>query len=116
LQNILIKLFYKYNYMNDIDIIYKQINTQGYYICNNYISNIEQIENEFNIIINDQNNLFDLNTGKNKCLRTNLNGNYLNVKNFPNICNNFNTQFIINICKNFNIILYLILYYERFII
>jgi len=89
--------------MNDIDIIYEQINTQGYYIFNNYISNIEEIENEFNIIINDQNNLFDLNTGKNKCLRTNLNSNYLNVKNFPNICNNFNTQFIINICKKFNI-------------
>ena len=88
---------------NNIDNICDKIKTKGYYIFNNYITNIQEIENEFDIIINDTNNLFDLNTGKNKCLRTNLNGNYLNYKNFPYIYNYLNTQFIINICKQFNI-------------
>ena len=68
--------------INNIDEICDKIKTQGYFVCKNYVSNIEKIDNEFENIINNEINNFDKNTGKNKCLRTNLDNNYLNKNNF----------------------------------
>ncbi len=90
---------------NNIDIneICEKIKTQGYFVYKNYVSNIEKLDNEFENIMNNETNSFDKNTGKNKCLRSNLNNNYININNFPNICKVFNDDFIIRICEMFNI-------------
>ena len=82
----------------NIDEICDKIKTQGYFVCKNYVSNIEKLDNEFENIINKPNK-FDRNTGKNKCLRTNLNNNYLNKTNFPEIHQNLCNNFIQEICK-----------------
>jgi uncharacterized protein YlbG (UPF0298 family) len=68
-----------YIIINNIDEICDKIKTQGYFVCKNYVSNIEKIDNKFENIINDETNNFDKNTGKNKCLRSNLNNNYINI-------------------------------------
>ena len=89
--------------INNIDEICDKIKTQGYFVCKNYVSNIKKIDEEFEDIINNKQNNFDKNSGKNICLRTHLNNNYLNNNIFPNICNIFNNEFIIRICKKFGI-------------
>lgn len=88
---------------NNIDEICDKIKTQGYFVCKNYISNVEKIDNEFENIINNETNNFDKNTGKNKCLRTNLGDNYLNKNNFPEIYKNLFNISTMKICKNFGI-------------
>ena len=89
--------------INNIDEICDKIKSQGYFVYKNYVSNIEKIDNEFENIMNNETNRFDKNTGKNKSLRTNLNNNYININNFPNICKVLNDYFIIKICQMFNI-------------
>lgn len=89
--------------INNIDEICDKIKGQGYFVYKNYVSNIEKIDNEFENIMNNETNRFDKNTGKNKSLRTNLNNNYININNFPNICKVLNDYFIIKICQMFNI-------------
>lgn len=88
---------------NNIDEICDKIKTQGYFVCKNYVSNIEKLDNEFENIMNNEQNNFDKDTGKNKCLRTNLNNNYLNKTNFPEIYKNLFNISTMKICKNFGI-------------
>ena len=88
---------------NNIDEICDKIKTQGYFVCKNYVSNIEKLDNEFENIINNESNSFDKNTEKNKCLRTNLNNNYLNKSNFPEIYENLFNISTMKICKIFGI-------------
>jgi len=89
--------------INNIDEICDKIKMQGYFVCKNYVSNIEKIDNEFENIINNKANNFDKNTGNNKCLRTKLNNDYLNKTNFPEIYKNLFNSFTMKICKNFGI-------------
>jgi len=88
---------------NNINEICNKIKTEGYFVYKNFNTNIQDIDKEFENIINDKKNNFDKNTGKNRCLRTNLNNNYINENIFPNICRLFNNKFIIKICNEFNI-------------
>ena len=88
---------------NNIDEICDKIKTQGYFVCKNYVSNIKKLDNEFENIISNESNNFDKNTGKNKCLRTNLNNNYLNKTNFPEIYKNLFNISTMKICKKFGI-------------
>ncbi len=88
--------------MNTIQI-HEDIKTKGFFVFKKYITDISKIDNEFEQIINNEHNNFDKHTGKNKCLRTNLNNNYLNETNFPEIYKNLFNKFVIDICKNFKI-------------
>ena len=81
----------------------KKIKEEGYVIYKNYIIDTKKINNEFEEIINNTQNAFDKNTGKNKCLRSRLGSTYLNQNNFPKIYKNLFNNFVIKICKRFDI-------------
>jgi hypothetical protein len=87
----------------NINKITEQVRTCGVCVIKNFTNKINIINEEFEKIINDKTINFDKNTGKNKCLRTNLNGNYLNKITFPLIVNLFNLKIIKDVCKSFNI-------------
>jgi len=81
---------------NIVDVT-NRIKTDGICIIKNYIDSdtLALIEKEFDNILNNNYN-YDKHTGKNKCLRTNMNTSIINNNLNYNIFNIFNSNFINN--------------------
>ena len=82
------------------DIIEK-IKTKGICIFENYINKdkLKKIESEFDNILGANKDRLDVNTGLNRCIRTNMNTKIINQSNNNNIYSTFKNEFITNIAN-----------------
>ena len=80
---------------NIVDIVNK-IQNDGICIIKNYVNkeNLKSIEKEFDNILKNNNSKLDKNTGRNKCLRINVNSDIINNKQNHNINYLFTSMFI----------------------